>query len=194
MKSNWLQRSGAPILAALSIFYGLDCWADESDRRQLDAHVHGAATMNVAIEGKSLYLEMTSPAIDIVGFEHQPRTAAQRAAIGRAMKILEQDLFVPSAAAGCTLLNATVATELSADEEHGHTEEAHARGGEESEEVHSEFTGTYRFECARPQQLRQIGVNLFTVFPSLEEIEAQVLTNSGQTAVELTPTQPNLRL
>lgn len=167
--------------------------------------------MNVAVEGQTLYMEMTSPAIDVVGFEHQPQTAEQEAAVEQAIATLEnsQELFALPAAAGCRLLEATVATELSKDAEHageGHThageaahahaEEGHTHAGEakEAAEVHSEFQGAYRFECAQPQNLQQIGINLFSAFPSLETMDVQVLTDSGQTAVELTPAQPNLSL
>ena len=180
----------------------------DGDRRQLDAHLHGAATLNVAVEDNSLYVELTSPAIDIVGFEHQPKSDEQKAAVSQAIATLEAgtELFALPDAAGCRLTEASVATELSDQhdehEEHGdhhsehghgeHEEEAHA--GEEEGEVHSEFMATYRFECAQPQQLQQINTNLFSTFPTLEEIEARVLTDSGQTAVELTPTQSSLSL
>ena len=42
-----------------------------------DAHVHGVAHLNVALEGNDLYIELTSPAANIVGFEHDPRTQNQ---------------------------------------------------------------------------------------------------------------------
>ena len=38
------------------------------------AHVHGVAHLNVALEDNELYIEFISPAANIVGFEHQPKT------------------------------------------------------------------------------------------------------------------------
>ncbi|MEO0947386.1 MAG: DUF2796 domain-containing protein [Cyanobacteria bacterium J06641_5] len=193
---------GSDVNAVVASEEGGEVATGNGDRRQLEPHLHGAATLNVAVEENSLYLEMTSPAIDIVGFEHQPKTDAQKSAVTQAIAVLEAgtDLFALPDAASCRLLEATVATELLDDHDehgehdHGEHEEEEAHVGEEEGEVHSEFMATYRFECAQPQQLRQIGIELFSTFPSLEEIEARVLTDSGQTAVELTPTQPSLTL
>ncbi len=192
-----LQNCKAAALLALSLLLvpGAAVRAGESsDRRQLESHVHGAATMNVAVEGKRLYMEIASPAIDIVGFEHQPRTTEQRAAIERAIATLEEgrELFALPGAAGCRLMAATAATELieAGEDAHHH----HHHHGEKEAEVHSDFKATYRFECDRPQRLTQVGTKLFSSFPSLTEIDVQILTDSGQTAVELTPASPNFSL
>lgn len=200
----------SPVTESPAVEENVEVATEGEDRRQLDAHLHGAATLNVAVEDNSLYVELTSPAIDIVGFEHQPKSDEQKAAVSQAIATLEAgtELFALPDAAGCRLTEASVATELSdrhdeheehsGHEEHGehghgeHEEEAHA--SEEEGEVHSEFMATYRFECAQPQQLQQINTNLFSTFPTLEEIEARVLTDSGQTAAELTPTQSSLSL
>ena len=57
--------------------------------RHHEAHEHGVAHMNVAFEGNELYIEFISPAANIVGFEHQPRTQEQKAAVKAAIKKLE---------------------------------------------------------------------------------------------------------
>lgn len=52
--------------------------AQETGYRALGAHVHGIGELNVAIDGEALLVELISPAMDLVGFEHAPRTEAQR--------------------------------------------------------------------------------------------------------------------
>ena len=43
---------------------------------QLGAHVHGKVVVNLALEGNTLRVELDAPAINVVGFEHAPRTEA----------------------------------------------------------------------------------------------------------------------
>lgn len=70
------------------------------------AHEHGVAHLNVAIEGDNLYIELISPAANIVGFEHHPRTEKQKTAVREAVKKLEsvEKLFALSSGAVAKLV------------------------------------------------------------------------------------------
>ena len=59
------------------------------EQRHHDAHVHGVAHLNAAVEGTNLHLEFTSPAANIVGFEHQPQTPEQKDGVRKAIEKLE---------------------------------------------------------------------------------------------------------
>ena len=78
----------------------------------LGAHEHGAARLNVALDGKRL--ELFSPAMNLLGFEHAPANAADEAKIASARSQLEQPqaLFGLPAAAGCSLSEQQFAGEL----------------------------------------------------------------------------------
>ena len=43
-------------------------------------HVHGHWQMNAAIDGDHLQIELIAPGADVVGFEHEARTAEEKAA------------------------------------------------------------------------------------------------------------------
>ena len=77
----------------------------EEPHRQLGAHVHGHGRLNIAMEGKKLSMELEVPGADIVGFENEPSTPEQRAAIAEAKAKLANGLalFVPPAEARCEL-------------------------------------------------------------------------------------------
>jgi Protein of unknown function (DUF2796) len=45
-------------------------------RPQHGAHVHGTATLNIAIEERTATVELITPAESIIGFEHQAKSAA----------------------------------------------------------------------------------------------------------------------
>ncbi len=54
---------------------------EAEELRHHEAHEHGVAHLNVAHDGKNLYIKLTSPAANIVGFEYRPCTPEQKAAV-----------------------------------------------------------------------------------------------------------------
>jgi hypothetical protein len=64
-------------------------------------HVHGAATLEIAIEAEQVELRLVSPLESLLGFEHAPRTEAQRTATREMEKTLArpESLLIPTAAA-----------------------------------------------------------------------------------------------
>ncbi len=204
-----------PLAAATAVFVTFSVSAGE--QRQLDAHEHGVATVNMALEDDTLFVELETPAMNIVGFEHPPRTAEQQQAIAAAIQTLETDpsMFVPNAAAQCTLLAAdaqhssdAAGTDDHADGDHDehadqdeHEEHAdhdeheeHAEHDDNDAGGHAEFVGQYRFSCRQPAQLTSIRVGLFTAFALTEEVEVSFLGPDVQTFMELDAGQPVLRV
>ncbi|HIZ50807.1 MAG TPA: DUF2796 domain-containing protein, partial [Candidatus Pseudomonas excrementavium] len=54
------------------------------------AHQHGVGTLDIVIEGQQLLLELSTPAGDLLGFEHAPRNQAQRDQLDTLMSTLRQ--------------------------------------------------------------------------------------------------------
>ena len=104
------------------------------------AHVHGTGTMNLAVEGELLSIDLIIPANDLVGFEHEPSDDADRAAVEKARDALMDGaalLGVPSAA-GCTLDQVEVHSALLGDEdEHHHDDEKHDDHADKDHDDHA---------------------------------------------------------
>jgi hypothetical protein len=168
----------------------LSVQADE--RRQLGAHVHGHARLNVAIEGKALSLELEAPGMDIVGFEHEPGTAEQKAALADAKTKLADGLklFAPSTEASCALKSANISAEAEQEDEHEH--EAKSEGKEEHH--HSEFRVEYAFECASPDRLTLMTFGYFKEFPNSLQLDVSVISPNGQSSSEVSRDKPSLNL
>jgi hypothetical protein len=169
--------------------------AGEAEHREHGPHEHGVAELNVALDGNELWIELSSPAMNIVGFEYAPGNAEQKAAVRQATETLRDGarVFGTSPDAGCELTEAKVTTDI--EQAEGEHPEAAAEHGEEdkpSGAIHSEFQASYRFECAAPEALERLEVHLFDLFPGTEEVEAHVIGGAGQTAAELTAAAPNL--
>lgn len=178
--------------------------AHAGEYRNHEAHEHGVARMNIALEGDILYIELSSPAANIVGFEHHPETQEQKDAIKTAMAKLKagEMLFDLHPGAQGRLAYVTVDTDIDNGSGHkpesGHTHEQgeHRDNGanhdtehhepDEYDNRHSEFTAEYRFLCKKPEKLGHISTMLFRVFPGIEHIEVQILTDKTQTTTELT--------
>ncbi len=106
---------------------------------QQSAHVHGFASINLAIEGDELEIEFVSPADSIVGFEYEPSTAAERKAVKDAIALLQnpEKMFSLPASAGCELHE--VEAERHAEGDHdGHGHDEHAKHDDHDDHDHDE--------------------------------------------------------
>lgn len=160
------------------------------EHREHGAHVHGTAHLDIALEGDALAVELTTPAANLLGFEHAPENDDQRARLREVTGLLQDGpaLFTLPPDARCAQESAAVESELLEDGHHHEAGEAHHHGeaGEE-DHVHADFHVSYRFHCEAVSALTHMDVNLFTHFPATEKLEVQLITPARQTGVELTP-------
>jgi len=168
-----------------------------AQERQLGAHEHGRGTLNMAVEGSRVSLELEAPGADIVGFEHSARTARQKAALKQAKQQLlaPQSLFKFPSAAGCVVAEASVDLE-SGEHEHEHEKEKGAEGNkaEAAEEGHSNFHGQYAFNCKDPARITAIEFGYFQAFAGAQKLEVNVITPKGQTRFDVTRAKARIDL
>ncbi len=171
------------ILSTLSIvFFSAAGWA----QRQHGPHVHGLAQLNIAIEEGDVHAEMESPAINIIGFEHNPANKEELRNAEKAMAQMKkgEQLFLFSPAAKCRLVTAKVGTGMEMTLEHK-AEEHH--DGEAGHHHHVDIDATYHFSCADPGKLTQLQVKFFDYFEGFEKVKVQILGKDKQAGAELTP-------
>ena len=174
------------------------------ETREMDAHVHGVSTLELAIEDGMLELSLLSPGMDIVGFEYEASSDADKDAVEAAIRALlvpENVVTLPDAA-DCRLTE--VLAHLHSDDhahedadDHMHEGENHAEGAEHDHEEgarHSEFHASYSFACAHPEELTTIGFPFFDTFENAQEIEAQYATAAGAGTAEIRRDAPDLTL
>lgn len=181
MRLNITLHALTTFLLFVSVAYSAE------DHRQHDAHEHGEAQLNIALEGSTLHLELDSPAMNLIGFEHRPRDKKQHAVLQQAITMLKQgpQLFALAPAARCTLAKANVETPLQG---------AHEKHQHEQEEEHADFNAHYLFECPHAAALQHIEVRLFKLFPGIEELAVQLLTDTGQYRMILHANDPVIKL
>ena len=200
--SNGLAMALWPALwiTAASIALAQSKPAEDEPQRQLGAHAHGQGKLSIAIEKRTLEIELEAPGADIVGFEHAAKTAEQKAAIAKARATLAKslDLFKLPEAAGCKQTSAKVRLVGGGAHDHGHGhshgKQAPAKGGKAEATPHSEFQAEYTFTCAKPELLQAIEVEYFKAFPAAEALDVTFIGNKGQSQQKITRDKPRIEL
>ena len=182
--------------------------ANEPEHGSLGAHEHGVGRLNAALDGQTLELELESPAMNLVGFEHPATTDADKAKVAAVRALLDKplELFNLPKAAGCVVANQELESPLFGDpapedadddDDDDHAPEA-AAGTQpavaEHHHDHSEIHAHYQFTCATPAALKTLDLGqVFKTFPATHKIQVQLISGSGQQGVDVTPEAATLK-
>lgn len=160
-------------------------WAVMAQAQQR-AHVHGQVKLDVAVEGPAIVIAMESPLENFVGFEHAPKTDAEKKAAEAAVARLRaaDQLFMIDPAANCKL--GPIDLQSSALGLGKAEADAGAAAG------HADLDGSFAFNCTNAAAAKFIDIGLFTAFRGMRQIDAQIVTREGQ--FKRTLKRPNSRL
>lgn len=187
-------------LIALAVVATTPVFAE--DTRQLDAHEHGVGKLDIAFDGKKIFMELHAPGADIVGFEYAAESAEDLAKLDTAVAILSRplDLFMITEAAGCNIVQASAELESEegqADHENehdDHEDEHHDQEKNVGEAGHTEFHAKYLLNCTHPDAVTEITFTYFNAFPNALEVEVQLISDKGATVFEVERGSPTLDL
>ena len=182
------------LLAAISL-----SWPINVNAQTIDSHVHGLSEMFIALENKTLEIEIESPAINLVGFEHKAETKSDKAAVKKVIKLLSRHHEIFSLSGGdCSLVNSTIDASSIIDTQHQeNASHKHEHGHDQhhnKEAKHYEVISSYRYHCKKPSTLTAITVNMFDQFSGVEQIETRWLTEAKQNSITLTPMKQDIKL
>ena len=178
---------------ALALLAVLASSAQALTKRQHGAHVHGEATLDLALDGTQLSLTLNAPGTSFAGFEHAPHDAGEQKTLDdaiAALKAPESWLDLPPAA-GCKLDSAKV-------EPHGfggtYAAEPEAGAEGEAHHEHSDFDADYGYTCNTPAALRALDLHLFERFPALHKLHVNLVLPDRQDSATLVPGQTHVSL
>ena len=111
--------------------------------RDLGSHEHGSATLNVALDGDAVFIELETPWNNLVGFEHTPGTAGQQALVDEALVLLNRpDQLFSFNGADCDVTETLLESGLTDSDDDHHEDEDHGdKHGEKHDEGHDEDHG-----------------------------------------------------
>jgi len=156
----------------------------------LGAHEHGVAKLNAVLDGNTLELELDSPAMNLVGFEHAANSDADKAKVAAVRQQLEQPLklFGLPAAAGCKEDQQELESPLFGDAPKADDDGDEHEHQHQHQHQHSDIGAHYQLTCANPDKLTQLDLApLFKAFPATQKINVQLIGPNGQKGVETTP-------
>ncbi|WP_017525979.1 DUF2796 domain-containing protein [Pseudomonas fluorescens] len=188
-------------LLPLAIAHAADEHDHDHEHGSLGAHEHGVGRLNAALDGQALELELDSPAMNLVGFEHLATSAADKAKVAAVRKQLEKPLalFNLPEAAGCVVSSQELNSPLFGDKpeaDHDDDDDDHDAkdGAHEHHHDHSEIHAHYQFTCATPTALSNLDLSqVFKTFPATQKIQVQLIGPSGQQGVDATAQAATLK-
>jgi len=153
-------------------------------------HVHGQGQVSMAIDQNLLSMTLESPGADIIGFEHEARTAEEKAAVREALKQLSDPMFVIQlpGSASCKVIQAS--SEV-ASENGG---EGHADHEDHESEAHGSFIAEYQLACANIAVIDFITFVYFGHFRNAQSLMVVLIDKNGQHRHEINRDIPILFL
>jgi|TARA_B100001093_G_C26631494_1_gene929092 hypothetical protein len=164
------------------------CSANET--ANLGVHVHGLASIRLAIEKNNVVMELQSPSINFLGFERKPKKKSEIDHINRVESILKSARIYKFTGTNCNLIesdfelqtiNSNKLPTESHDHSHGHDHET-----DDLENSHREIMVYHKFICGNTKTLKALDVFLFDEFPQVEKINAEWVSESKQGKTSLT--------
>ncbi|WP_263264738.1 DUF2796 domain-containing protein [Pseudomonas sp. RIT-PI-S] len=156
----------------------------------LAPHEHGTARLDVALDGQTLALDLDSPGMNLVGFEHAPASDADRAAIAKARELLAAplQLFDLPASAKCSVTRQELQSPLFGNAAPQPAEHDEGEDQDADHHAHSDVDGHFQFHCEHPEALAGLDLTRFlAAFPATHKVLVQAITPNGQAALEAEP-------
>ena len=175
-------------LLPLAMVHAADAHDHDHEHGSLPPHEHGVGSLNVALDDKTLEIDLDGPSMNLVGFEHVATTDADKAKVASVRQQLENPLVLFSLpkAADCT----ADAPELKSPLFDPAPEEDAAKG----EHHHSDIEAHYAFTCSQPHALKTLDLaQFFKTFPGTHTIKVQMIGRTGQQSIEATPNAPTVK-
>jgi hypothetical protein len=138
-------------------------------------HEHGKVTINAALDGNQLVIELDSPAVNVVGFEHEPRDDNERAAVSAAGKLLGNGraLFTLPKEARCQFEKAEIkAPQWEKTDD--------VPGQPEAPGQHADYEARFTYRCWSPEHLTWLEPALLEKLRNVTEARLNIATARGQ--------------
>ena len=181
-----LQKISLVLLFGMSLFSSLSVRAagvhKSSKHRHHEAHVHGAAKLNIAFDGLSGKVIFEAAAQGVIGFEYKAKTDIQKKQAEERLKELSNDLpsmIVFDSNLGCQFTKEKVEQIF---EKHNDSEKMNKKDSHHGE--HSEINATFLVNCQKTILGSKLGLD-FTKMKNLNDIDVTVLVGDIQKSVEL---------
>lgn len=133
----------------------------------LGGHVHGEVHLALAVDGKTIALELTAPAESFVGFEKQPSTEAEKeqwTIFESNWNTTPENFFRADSTLGCTPAASKVSLEV--------------------EDTHAEIRAERTYTCAKSPNQTFFEVRMQEKYPKIKKMKMEVLPDGKASYVK----------
>ncbi|MDN6320896.1 MAG: DUF2796 domain-containing protein [Marinobacter sp.] len=138
------------------------------------SHLHGQANLQLAVNDNQIDLLFMSPADNLLGFEHEPRTTEQQQRSGSVTDWLKTTPLINSAESTCTVQAAEV--------QHQSHDDGHAHGGQQH---HADIEATQVLVCPGLKKAGSLITPITVRFSGVEHLNIEWVGPDGQGATRL---------
>ncbi|QSP95149.1 DUF2796 domain-containing protein [Marinobacter salinisoli] len=180
MKRSVLTGLRIPFALAAALCSGALATASER------AHVHGHGTLQFVIENSTVDIAFSSPAGNLLGFEHQAHTPEETRIVDEVQAWLSTTPLIDTPDERCTLR--TSEPDMGSRTEHDH------HGHNHDDEEHRDIHVSQSLECPDLSNATALKTPLLRQYPGLQELDVMWVTPSGQSGATLTNEEQAINL
>ena len=163
------------------------------------AHQHGHAELQIAIDTNSADVFLRSPAYNLLGLEHQPRTKQQHQQLADLEQWAASTPLINIEDGSCNVEEAIFHSSWpkasSHQESHAHDREHHEHEDQDNREHgHSDIEITQSLTCDGLADHQTLATPLMDRFPALEHLDVQWIGPGGQGATRLEAGEQQFRI
>lgn len=168
-----------------------------AEKRHHDAHVHGVAEINIAVEGAKATVEFRAPAESLMGFEHEAKSESDKKKRDAALEQLrtkKDQMVVFDPKLGCK--SSDIETAI-VEEKEDHTKAQLGKDGHKDQKKsgeHREVRGTFLVACDKPLAGSRVRFGVSKIFREIQEINVQVVGDSGQSGATIKKDKGDVKL
>ncbi|MGR6872574.1 ZrgA family zinc uptake protein [Pseudomonas sp. HK3] len=132
----------------------------------LKAHDHGLSELTIFLENRKIEIQLTSPVMDIIGFEHKENTKEEIITVERVTsKLQKHDSLFLFIGTFCQHLTTFIDTDYLIESKPNN---------------HEKITADYQYECDNQESLDSIKIGLFELLPNIKKIRVTWVKHKTQ--------------
>jgi hypothetical protein len=188
-KTRWLTFGVSLLMVSIDL--------GAAEKRHRDAHVHGVAEINIAVEGAKATVEFRAPAESLMGFEHEAKSESDKKKRDAALEQLrtkKDQMVVFDPKLGCKSSDMKTAM---VEEKGDHTKTQPGKDAHKDQKKsgeHREVQGIFSVTCDKPLAGSRVRFGVSKVFREIQEIKVQVVGDSGQSGASIKRDKGDVKL
>ena len=161
-----------------------------AEKRRHEAHAHGVAEVNIAIDGSKAEVESRAPAESVMGFEHEAKSESDKKKRDAALRTVQTKMnqmvvFDPKLSCKFSEVKTVVVEEKDEPGKTQSDKSAHGHKDQKKTAAHREVRATFSVACDKTLAGGRATFGVHKTFPAIGEIKVQVLGDANQSGATI---------